>query len=229
MDDDDTNDTVSDAQPAVLPTALRAPLGLVAALSALLVAALGVLYAGDGAGGAVDSWLVDPTADSVGSPWRGIGLAIDFLGEPVGSAVLVAAVVTGCLLLRWPRGAVLVVVAVAVTVGVGTALKTVVGRTIHGPENLSYPSGHTGFLTALALTVALLAAGRLGLGRAAGAWLVCGAALVAGAVMGWAQAALSAHYVTDVLGGWCLALAVVPLTGWLVDRVADARRPATPR
>ncbi|NEA01161.1 phosphatase PAP2 family protein, partial [Streptomyces sp. SID10116] len=53
--------------------------------------------------------------------------------------------------------------------------------------------------------------------------LVLGAALVAGAAMGWAQVALSAHYPTDVLGGWCTALAVVPMTAWLVDRVADSR------
>jgi undecaprenyl-diphosphatase len=39
--------------------------------------------------------------------------------------------------------------------------------------------------------------------------------------MGWAQVALGAHYPTDVLGGWCTALAVVPATAWLVDRIAD--------
>jgi undecaprenyl-diphosphatase len=32
---------------------------------------------------------------------------------------------------------------------------------------------------------------------------------------------LGAHYPTDVLGGWCTALAVIPVTAWLVDRLAD--------
>jgi undecaprenyl-diphosphatase len=106
-------------------------------------------------------------------------------------------------------------------VGTTSLLKHVVGRTING-ENLSYPSGHTAFATAVALAVALLAAERLG--RPAGTLLVLAAALMAGAAMGWAQVALDAHYPTDVLGGWCTALAVVPATAWLVDRTADVGR-----
>jgi len=69
--------------------------------------------------------------------------------------------------------------------------------------------------------VALFATGWFGLGRTAGTLLVLAAALAAGAAMGWAQVALSAHYPTDVLGGWCTALVVVPATAWLVDRMAD--------
>ncbi|MFF4255552.1 phosphatase PAP2 family protein [Streptomyces sp. NPDC001663] len=207
--------------PAVLPPSLRPWLGLIAALAALVVVVLGVLYAGHSEPGRVDRWIVSPTADSVRPPWRGVALFWDFLGNPAGSVMLVVAVVGGCLLLRPPRAAVLVVAGVVVTVGTATVLKHLVGRTIHGPGNLSYPSGHTAFLTALALMVALLATGRLGLGRTAGTSLVLGAALVAGAAMGWAQVALGAHYPTDVLGGWCTALAVIPATAWLVDRTAD--------
>ncbi|MEV0598176.1 phosphatase PAP2 family protein [Streptomyces sp. NPDC050315] len=209
----------------VLDRLLRAWLGAIAALAALVVVVLGVRYAGHSEPGTVDRWIVDPTADSVRPPWRGVALATDFLGEPAGAAMLVAVVVAGCLLLRWPRAAVLVVVGTSSTVATTTLLKPLVGRTIHG-DNLSYPSGHTAFLTAFALVVALLATGRLGLGRTAGTSLVLAAALVAGAAMGWAQVALGAHYPTDVLGGWCTALVVVPVTAWLVDRLADVvRRP----
>ncbi|WP_326648318.1 MULTISPECIES: phosphatase PAP2 family protein [unclassified Streptomyces] len=207
--------------PAVLPPSLRAWLGLIAALAALVVVVLGLLYAGHSEPGRVDRWIIQPTADSVRPPWRRVALAIDFLGEPAGAAVLVVAAVTGCLLLRRPRAAVLVVAGVGMTVGTATLLKSLVGRTIHGDGNLSYPSGHAAFLTALALVVALLAAGRLGLGRTAGTSVVLAAALVGGAAMGWAQVALGAHYPTDVLGGWCTALAVTPATAWLVDRTAD--------
>ncbi|WP_431046459.1 phosphatase PAP2 family protein [Streptomyces sp. P1-3] len=216
----------------VLPPSLRVWLGLIAALAALVVVVLGVLYAGHSEPGTVDRWIIQPTADSVRPPWRNVALATDFLGEPVGAATLVVATVTGCLLLRRRRAVVLVVAGVCLTVGTTTLLKPLVGRTIHGDDNLSYPSGHTAFLTALALVVALLASGRLGLGRTAGTSLVLAAALVAGAAMGWAQVALGAHYPTDVLGGWCTALAVIPATawlvdrmaGWLVDRMADAGR-----
>ncbi|MFE1310538.1 phosphatase PAP2 family protein [Streptomyces sp. NPDC058755] len=196
-------------------------LGLIAALAALVVVVLGVLYADDSKPGMVDA-RIWAAVYGVGPTWRHVALATDFLGEPVGAATLVVAALTGCLLLRRPRAAVLVVAGLGVTVGTATLLKHLVGRTIHGDGNLSYPSGHTAFLTALALVVALPATGRLGLGRTAGMSLVLAAALVAGAAMGWAQVALGAHYPTDVLGGWCTALAVIPATAWLIDRMADA-------
>ncbi|NUL02966.1 phosphatase PAP2 family protein [Streptomyces lunaelactis] len=207
--------------PAVLPPSLRVRLGLIAAFAALVVVVLGVLSAGHSEPGRVDRWIIQPTADSVQPPWRYVALATDFLGEPAGAAALVVAAVTGCLLLRRPRAAVLVVAGAGMTVGTATLLKHLVGRTIHGDGNLSYPSGHTAFFTALALVVALLATGRLGLGRTADTSVVLAAGLVAGAAMGWAQVALGAHYPTDVLGGWCTALSVTPATAWLVDRMAD--------
>ncbi|MFE0381197.1 phosphatase PAP2 family protein [Streptomyces inhibens] len=206
--------------PAVLPPSLRAWLGLIAALAALVVVVLGVLYAGHSQPGMVDA-RIWAAVDGVGPPWRYVALATDFLGEPAGAATLVVAAVTGCLLLRRPRAAVLVVAGAGMTVGTTTLLKHLVGRTIHGDGNLSYPSGHTAFLTALALVMALLATGRLGLGRTAGTSLVLATALVGGAAMGWAQIALGAHYPTDALGGWCTALAVIPATAWLVDWMAD--------
>lgn len=212
---------------ASLPPALHAWLGLASGLAALVVGGLGVLYAGDSEPGSVDAW-VWAVVHGVGEPWRGVALAVDFLGEPVGAAALVVAAVAGCLLLRSPRAAVLVVVGTGVAVGVTKLVKPLVGRTIHD-GHLSYPSGHTAFLAALALVVALLGAGRLGLGRAAGTSLVLASGLVAGGVMGWAQVALGAHYPTDALGGWCTALAVVPATAWLVDRATgrpDVQPPA---
>ncbi|MGY0070265.1 phosphatase PAP2 family protein [Streptomyces sp. QTS137] len=205
--------------PAVLPPSPRGWLGVMAALGALVVGVLGALYADDSEPGTVDAWIW-AVVKGVGPSLRNVALATDFLGEPVGAATLVGVTVTGCLLARWPRAAVLVVAGAGLAVGTTKLLKPLVGRTIHD-GHLSYPSGHTAFLTALALVVALLAAGRPGLGRTAGTSLVLAAALVAGAAMGWAQVALGAHYPTDVLGGWCTALAVVPATAWLVDRIAD--------
>ncbi|MFD0275258.1 phosphatase PAP2 family protein [Kitasatospora sp. NPDC127111] len=207
-----------------MPPAPRGWLGLIAALAASVVAVLGIRYAGAGEPGAVDARIL-AAVDGVGPPWRYAALVADFLGEPVGAAALVAVMVAGCLLLRRPRAAVLVVAGAGTAVGTATLLKHLVGRTIHG-GNLSYPSGHTAFATALALVVAMLAARRRGRdgpgpGGAVGTALVLAAPPVAGVAMGWAQVALGAHYPTDALGGWCTALAVVPATAWLVDRTAD--------
>ncbi|MEO3977929.1 phosphatase PAP2 family protein [Streptomyces sp. CAU 1734] len=209
------------ATPAVLPPPLRAWLGLIAVLGALTAFAVGVLYAGHSLPGAVDARL-QPSPEGVPPSWRRAALAVDFLGEPAGAAALVAAVAAVCLLLRRPRAAVLALAGTGLTVAATKLIKPLAGRTING-EHLSYPSGHTAFLTALALVVALLAAGRPGLGRAAGTSLVLAAALVAGAAMGWAQVALGAHYPSDALGGWCTALAVTPTTAWLIDRTAGRR------
>ena len=202
------------------PPALRGWLGPVAVLAALVVVVLGVRFAGHHQPGSVDGWIRSAVV-GVGPGGQSIALDLDAMGEPTGAVTLVVTVMVGCLLLRRPRAAVLTAAGTGLAVVTTSLLKHVVGRTIHG-ENLSYPSGHTAFATAVALAVALLAAERLG--RAAGTLLVLAAALLAGAAMGWAEIALDAHYPTDVLGGWCAALAVVPATAWLVDRTADVGR-----
>ncbi|MFJ9775020.1 phosphatase PAP2 family protein [Kitasatospora sp. NPDC101157] len=214
--------------PAVLPPALRGWFGPVAGLAASVVALLAFRYAGEGEPGTLDA-RIGAAVDGVRPPWRSVALFLDSLGEPVGATALVAVLVTGCLVLRRPRAAVFGVAAIGLTVGAATLLKHLVGRTIHG-DNLSYPSGHTAFATALALVPALLATGRRGHhgpgpGPGFRSGLALAAAAAAGAAMGWAQVALGAHYPTDALAGWCTALAVVPATAWLVDRTADAGRP----
>ncbi|MFI7007515.1 phosphatase PAP2 family protein [Streptomyces sp. NPDC050145] len=208
----------AEGERALLPPALRGFAALTGVVAVLVVAVIGVLYAGHGQPGRVDRWFVDPTDDTVGQPWRGVALALDFLGEPVGAVLLVGAAVVCCLVRRRPWAAGFLVGATVVAVAVATLLKHVVGRTIHGDGNLSYPSGHTAFFTALAVAVALVVNGRRG--------VVLGAALVGGAAMGWAQVALGAHYPTDVLGGWCVALALTLTLAGLFD--AAARRGSRP-
>ncbi|MFF9474066.1 phosphatase PAP2 family protein [Streptomyces roseolus] len=206
---------------AVLPGPLRGWLGAIAGLAALAVVALGARYGGaDGPGGG--DVRVRALAGESGAAWRDLAEGADFLGEPAGAAGLVAVGVLGCLWVRWPRAAVLLVGGVGTAVAATTLLKPVVGRTIHG-GHLAFPSGHTAFLTAFALVLALVVSGRLGLGRTAGLSLVLAAGTVGGAVMGWAQVVLDAHYPTDALGGWCTAFAVVPAVAWAVDRAADSR------
>lgn len=213
----------SGGRPA-FPRSLHPPITIAAAVSALALAVLSMIYAAGGALGEFDQ--VEPAQEGIGPPLRSLALAIDFLGEPVGAAVLVGTLVAVCLALRRPRSAVLAVLGPGLVVATTTALKQVVGRTIHG-DNLSFPSGHTALLTAVAMVAAFVAVDALTLGPLAGTLLVLVAAVVAGGAMAWAQVSLGAHYSTDTLAGFYTAVAVVPAAAWLVDRVSTARSGAT--
>lgn len=189
-------------------------MGVVALLAAVVVLVQGFVYAGVSGG----EW-VAPVYGLRG-PLRDVALAIDFLGEPVGSTIVLVVLVGGFWWAGRRRSAILVLAAAGVTVGLTTLLKPLVDRTIHG-DYLSYPSGHTAFATALVFVLALAAAERLQLGVVAGLTLVLGTSLLAGAVMGWTEVALSAHYLTDTIGGFCTAVAVVPPTAWAVDKLTS--------
>ncbi|MDG4789031.1 phosphatase PAP2 family protein [Micromonospora sp. WMMD1102] len=87
-----------------------------------------------------------------------------------------------------------------------------------------FPSGHTSNAAAAALVAVLLLWHRLG--RPA-RLLVVGLAVAFALFVGLTRIALLAHWPTDVLGGWLLALAVVPLAA-RVARHPAAASPARP-
>ncbi len=204
----------------MLPVGLRTPTAVLALLGLTTMIAVGALVAGGTVAGPVDGWI--PLAEGA---WHRTALVIDFGGEPVGAAILVAALALAAFAAGHRRAAVLAVVGPAAAVVTTTLLKPLAGRTIHGPDNLSYPSGHTAAATALAIVLTLLVADRLSLRPRAAMALLVLLAVVAAAAMAWSQVTLGAHYETDTVGGFAAAVAVVPATAWLVDKVAD-RRPS---
>ncbi len=213
------------AGPPALPAPLRRPTAAVAVLAALVLTALAARYAGESAPSRLDTWV--QTAVEGLWPEPGLGaLVIDFVGEPLGVALLVALLTTVCLALgRW-RLAVVVVAGLGMTGVVTTVLKPVVGRTINGGF-LAYPSGHTATATVLALVVMLLLVDLLGARRLPGVLLIMSGAGVAGAGMALSQIALGAHYPTDTIGGFCAALVVLPATAYLVDSFPEPRSSRT--
>ncbi|MEQ4302248.1 phosphatase PAP2 family protein [Plantactinospora sp. B6F1] len=84
-----------------------------------------------------------------------------------------------------------------------------------------FPSGHTSNAAAAALVAVLLLRPRLG-----GPARVCTVALAVAfaAFIGFTRVALLAHWPTDVLGGWLLALAVVPLAARVLRGSTDTPR-----
>jgi undecaprenyl-diphosphatase len=199
----------------LLPDTLRRPVAVVSMLAAVAVVAVAFIVANDTGPGSFDRAVRPPGGVSATeSRWA---LAIDSAGEPMGLMALVALLVGASLVLRRRRVAVLVVLGTGLTISATTALKPLVGRTIHDIY-LSYPSGHTASATALGMAAAWLAVHRLG--RVTALALLYGAAAVVGAAAAWAQSVLVAHYPSDTVGGWCTALAVLPTTAWLMDLAA---------
>jgi undecaprenyl-diphosphatase len=213
-------DSGTDVVPvSALPAPVRRPLAIVAVVGALMVAALAILYTGDATGTAVDAVLRERLLDSP-SPWAQLALIVDNFGEPVGSTLMFATLVVVFLSTGRRRAAVLVLVGPGVSVVLTTTLKPLVGRTINDGF-YSYPSGHTATAAAVALVVALTVIGGARLRAGTGMLLIAVLTVVAAMVMAWAQVLLNAHYPTDTLGGFGIALAIVPPVAWVVDRVAD--------
>lgn len=197
-----------------VPRPVVAVAGLVLAVLAVAVAGGSTAWPSDAAvAAAVAAWA---------PPYETL-LVIDYVGEPVGAIVLVSALAAVCVLVRRPRFALVALVSLALS-GLGvTGLKAVVGRTIHGPENLAFPSGHTATATVLALTLLLLVVDLARPRSRTSLPIVAGGTLLAAAVMSVDQVLLTAHYFTDTVGGLCLAVVVVGCTARVVDLLSPPR------
>ncbi|QJY47038.1 phosphatase PAP2 family protein [Pseudonocardia broussonetiae] len=200
-----------------------------AALCALVLLGLGLAVLGGTAPWAVDRAAAAATAGLTASSYD-LLLAVDLVGEPVVAVGLAVLIALACLLCGRARLAAVAPLALALTAVAVASLKPLIGRTIHGPENLAYPSGHTATAAVLALVLLLLLVDLVRPGRLAAAALVVTGTVVAAGVMAVAQVALSAHYATDTLGGLCLAVVTVTVTVRLVAAVpARTAVPAAPR
>lgn len=145
------------------------------------------------------------------------------LGDPAPAAVLVTALAGAAAVARWWSGVLVTLVGTlgAVTV-TEVVLKPLIGRLSYG--HLSFPSGHTTVVVALAVSAVILLAGarwprsgalRLGAGVAA----VMVAAGVAVALI-----AERSHYASDTLAGACVALASVLSVALALDLTASLTR-----
>jgi undecaprenyl-diphosphatase len=191
---------------------------MAASVSVLLVAVLAVRYHDDSSAHGLDLWAAGATATLWSHPGTSV-LIIDAAGNPVVAATLGILLADCCLLAGRRRLALLTLVGPGVAVFTTMVLKQVVHRTIHG-VNLSYPSGHTAAATALALVLGLLLVDVLRLRKWPSLALLGLTTTAVGAVMAVAQIALSAHYPTDTVGGFFSSVATVPVSAFLIDRVA---------
>jgi membrane-associated phospholipid phosphatase len=209
--------------PLLPPAARRAALGVLGACVAV-VAVLAVWFAHQTRPSSLDAAVDGRLQAALGSHPAVLGHLVD-AGDPIPVLVATVVVVACCLVVRRWKGALLAAVSVPVASALTEfVLKPLVDRTLAG--GLSYPSGHTTGVTALACTIAILLVSpprsRLpGLARG----VLAIAALAAAAAVAVALVALRLHYFTDTVGGAALSAAVVLAVALSLDALS-LRRPS---
>jgi membrane-associated phospholipid phosphatase len=212
--------------PLIAPSARRWAFALMACC-AVLVAGLGVLFAHQTTPDSFDR-AVDSPIISWFSGHQGLSSWLAAPGSSIPATVLCAAIVAACLLTGRPNGAVLAAVALPAAVGLDDGvLKNLFDRTYLG--YLTYPSGHTTAMFALAATVAVVNLGPL---RPARPWPVRMMITAIGCLLGVAVAigviGLRWHYFTDTMAGAALGIGTVCGLALALDlAAARIRRPST--
>ena len=193
---------------SLLAASARTRLAAVLAGCAILVAALGALFARQSTSNPFDS-AVDSPVITWFTGHHGLALWLAFPGTPKAAVVLTVVIVVACLLAGRLTGALLAVAAVPVAIGLCEVLiKPLVHRTYLG--GVVYPSGHTATISALAatVTVLLIAPPRPVLTRPLRVLILTVAYLTVVAVV-IGVIAVRFHYFTDTVAGAALGTGTV--------------------
>jgi len=190
--------------------------GALLACCAILVTVLGVLFAHQTGPDQLDRAVDSPVITWFGSH-RGLALWLAAPGSQLPAIVLSAAIAVACLCTGRLNGAVLAAAAVPAAIGLNDGLfKPLVHRTYLGV--LSYPSGHTAAMSALAATAAVLFLVPPQPARArALRVLIPVAACVLGVVVAIGVIALRWHYFTDTVAGAAVGTGTVCGLAFLLD------------
>jgi len=198
---------IRDGRPLLTAAARPRAVALVACC-AVIVAVLGVLFAHQTRPDPLDHAVDAPVITWFGGH-RALGSWLIFPGSLLPASVLTAAIVVCCLIARRLNGAVLAAVALPAADGLNDGLlKPLVHRTYLGV--LTFPSGHTTAVFAMAATVTILLLAQPREGRA-GAWqvLIAAAACVLAGLVAIALIGLQFHYFTDTVAGAALGTGTV--------------------
>jgi membrane-associated phospholipid phosphatase len=208
----------------LLSPRFRPAAAVLAASCALVTALIGVQVAHQARPGWLDA-AVDSRIQAALGVHSAVLSALVNLGDLKSVTVLALGTFLACLGTRRYRGAWLVAVALPAAGLAEVLLKPLVGRTRFG--GLSYPSGHTIGVFALAVTIVVLLIGPLRPPlRPMPRVLLAGAALVIACAVATSLIALGMHYFTDTVGGAAVSIALVLTTALIVDGFADRGRRA---
>lgn len=208
----------------LLAASARLGAGVLAASCLVLVAVLGMVFAHQTTADRLDHAIDSPIVTWLAGR-QGLAGALADPGSLLPAVALSAAVILACLLTGRVNGAVLAAAAVPAAVGLNDGLlKHLVDRTYLGV--LSYPSGHTATMFALAATITVLLippspakAGPLRL-------LIPVAACVLGGAVAVGVIGLRWHYFTDTVAGAAVGIGTVCALALVLDLPARRRRPS---
>jgi membrane-associated phospholipid phosphatase len=218
----------------LLPAPARRRAGLLLIACAAVVAVLGAAFAHQTAADGFDRAVDAPFIDGLGGHYN-LSLWLSAAGSQIPAIVVSAAIIIACLLTGRLNGALLGAATIPVSIGLDEhLLKPLFDRTYLG--SLSYPSGHTTSVFALAatLTVLLLIQRRPGRARALSV-SVPAVACLAGIVVATGVIALKWHYFTDTVAGAAVGIGSIcglalildlppvrRLLAWVCRQPADA-------
>ena len=197
--------------------------GALLACCAALVTVLGILFAHQTAADKVDHVIDSPIITWLdGHPGLAAWLALPGSQRP--AIALTAVIVVACLFTRRLNGAILAAAAVPAAVGVNDGLcKPLFHRTYLGI--LTYPSGHTATVFALAATVAvLLCASSRSVKPRALLIVIPAAACVLGSLVALGVIGLRWHYFTDTVAGAAVGIGTVCGLALVLDIPARRRQ-----
>jgi membrane-associated phospholipid phosphatase len=212
-------------RPLLAPAARRMAAALVVACVAVTVF-LGAQFAQQRRADWLDR-AIDGRVQAVAGGHRGLLYQVIGIGDPIPVTLMTVALALACLAARRYRGAVLAVAVPVASALTEVLLKPLIDRTKQG--NLSYPSGHSTGMFALAGVCLILLAGpsRPRIPAAWRAFLALAAYLAATAVAA-AMVGLGAHYFTDTVAGAAVGTAVVLVTAFALDRFGRAEQRQSP-
>ena len=199
----------------LLAQRVRRPAVVVIVLAIIAIAVLGVSYADQELPGHLDRSL-DALIRSQLGPDQPITGVLVSLGNPAQAAILVAAVAGAAAAARRWSGVLLTILGTVTAVAITELiLKPLVGRLRYG--HLTFPSGHTTAVAAIAFATAILIGGARW-PRSAAVRILAGLAPVVLAVgVAISLVAEHIHYATDTVAGYCVALATVLAVALCLD------------
>ena len=212
----------------LLAASARPRLAAVLTGCAILVVALGALFAGQSTADAFDR-AVDSPVITLFAGHGGLALWLAFPGTTIPAVVLSVVIAVACLLTGRIRGALLAIAAVPVAVGLCEVLiKPLVHRTYIG--QVVYPSGHTAtiFAVAATMTVLLLASPQPAMARPLRMLILAAAYLAAVAVV-VGVIAVRFHYFTDTVAGAAVGTGTVCGLALVLDLIPAVPPSRIPR